>query len=212
MPSLALPGLTRLPSFEYPRRSLARAIPSTRRSRRARRSLEASLPCRSGPPTPGSLNKRQKRSFTGWLRTKTPRAFLDLVDSASRTLTNYVLYPQLITGPWPFVTSDKIMCASTVESEQRETFVWFPISPSVGLCLMSDGHAGQILGPVVEVNRQSKRVGFAKSPEARWLRCQAPSPQRGSEESSSKGRSVTPPTWNVGLSCPTCPRRQIGPD
>ena len=90
--------------------------------------------------------------------------------------------PQLITGPWPFVTSDKIMCASTVESEQRETFVWFPISPSVGLCLMSDGHAGQILGSVVEVNRQSKRVSFAKSPEARWLRCQAPSPQRGSEE------------------------------
>ena len=84
--------------------------------------------------------------------------------------------PQLITGPWPFVTSDKIMCASTVESEQRETFVWFPITPSVGLCLMSDGHAGQILGSVVEVNRQSKRVSFAKSPEARWLRCQAPSP------------------------------------
>ena len=108
--------------------------------------------------------------------------FRDLVDSVSRTLTNYVLYPQLITGPWPFVTSDKIMCASTVESGQRETFVWFPISPSVGLCLMSDGHAGQILGPVVEVNRQTRRIGFAKSPEARWLRCQAPSPQRGSEE------------------------------
>ena len=108
--------------------------------------------------------------------------FRDLVDSASRTLTHYMLYPLLITGPWPFMTSDKIMCANTVESEQRETFVWFPISPSVGLCLMSDGRAGQILGPIVEVNRQSRRISFAKLPEAQWLRCQAPSPQEGSEE------------------------------
>ena len=108
--------------------------------------------------------------------------FRDLVDSASRTLTHYMLYPLLITGPWPFVTSDKIMCASTVDSEQRETFVWFPISPSVGLCLMSDGHAGQILGPIVEVNRQSRRISFAKLTEAQWLRCQAPAPQEGSEE------------------------------
>ena len=108
--------------------------------------------------------------------------FRDLVDSASRTLTHYMLYPLVLTGPWPFVTSDKIMCASTVESEQRETFVWFPISPSVGLCLMSDDHAGQILGPIVEVNGQSRRIGFAKLPEAQWLRCQAPSPQEGSEE------------------------------
>ena len=108
--------------------------------------------------------------------------FRDLVDGASRTLTHYGLYPLLMTGPWPFVTSDKIMCASTVESEQRETFVWFPISSSVGLCLRSDGHAGQILGPVVEVHRRSRRISFAKLPEAQWLRCQAPSPQEGSEE------------------------------
>ena len=108
--------------------------------------------------------------------------FRDLVDSVSRTLTHYVLYPLLITGPWLFVTSDKIMCASTVESERRETFVWFPISSSIGLCLMSDGYTGQILGPVVEVNRQSKRISFAKLPEAGLLRCQAPSPQKGSEE------------------------------
>ena len=108
--------------------------------------------------------------------------FRDLVDSTSRTLTHYTLYPLLITGPWPFVTSDKIMCASTVESEQRETVVWFPISPSVGFCLMSDGHAGQILGPIVEVNSQSRRISFAKVPEAHSLRCQVPSPQEGSEE------------------------------
>ena len=108
--------------------------------------------------------------------------FRGLVDSTSRTLTHYMLYPLLLTGPWPFVTSDKIMCVSTVESEKRETFVWFPISPSVGLCLRSDGHAGQILGPIVAVNRQSRRIGFAKLPEAQRLRCQAPSPQEGSEE------------------------------
>ena len=108
--------------------------------------------------------------------------FRDLVDGASRTLTHYVLYPLLMTGPWPFVTSDKIMCASTVESDQRETFVWFPISPSIGLCIMSDGQAGQILGPVVEVDHRSRHIGFAKLPEAQWLRCQAPSPQEGSEE------------------------------
>ena len=93
-----------------------------------------------------------------------------------------MLYPVSLTGPWPFVTSDKIMCAITVESEERETFVWFPISPSVGLCLKSDGHAGQILGPIVEVNRQSRRIGFAKLAEAQWLRCQEPSPQEGSED------------------------------
>ena len=52
--------------------------------------------------------------------------FRDLVDSTSRMLTHYTLYPLVLTGPWPFVTSDKIMCASTVDSGQRETFVWFP--------------------------------------------------------------------------------------
>ena len=108
--------------------------------------------------------------------------FRDLVDSASRTLTHYLLCPLVMTGAGSFLTSDKIMCASTAESEQRETFVWFPLAPSIGLCLMSDGHAGQILGPIVEVDCQFGRISFAKSPEAPWLRCQAPSPQEGGEE------------------------------
>ena len=69
------------------------------------------------------------------------------------------------------LTSNKIMCASTVESDERET-----------LCLVSDGHAGQILGPNVEVHHQFGRIRFAKSPEAAWLRCQAPSPQDGNAE------------------------------
>ena len=56
------------------------------------------------------------------------------------------------------------------------------LSPSVGLCLVSDGHAGQIPGPVVEVDHRFRRIGFAKLPEAQWLRCQAPSPQEGSAE------------------------------
>ena len=47
---------------------------------------------------------------------------------------------------------------------------------------MSDVHAGQILGPIIEVNRHSGRISFAKSPEAQWLRCQAPSPQEGGAE------------------------------
>ena len=108
--------------------------------------------------------------------------FQDLVDGVSRTLTHYLLCPQIITGPSSFLTSDKIMCASTAESEQRETFVWFPLSPNTGLCLVSDGHAGQMLGPIVEVNRQTGRIGFGKSPEAQLLRCQAPSPQEGDAE------------------------------
>ena len=108
--------------------------------------------------------------------------FRDLVNSVSGTLTHYLLCPLVLSEPQSFLTSDKIMCASTAESAQRETFVWFPLSPSTGLCLMSDGHAGQILGPVVEVDRQSGRISFAKSPEAQWLRCQAPSPQEGGAE------------------------------
>ena len=108
--------------------------------------------------------------------------FRDLVSSVSRTLTHYLLCPIVLSEPQSFLTSDKIMCASTVESTQRETFVWFPLSPSTGLCLMSDGHAGQILGTAVEVDRQSGRIGFAKSLEAQWLRCQAPSPQEGDSE------------------------------
>ena len=108
--------------------------------------------------------------------------FQYLVEGVSRTLTHYLLCPTIVTGSGSFVTSDKIMSARTVESGHRETFVWFPLSPTMGLCLISDGHAGQILGPVVEVNHQSGRIGFARLPEAEWLRCQAPSQQEGSEE------------------------------
>ena len=109
------------------------------------------------------------------------KVFDDLVDSVARVLTHYVVCPVEMIGPWSFVTSDKIMCASTAESEQRPTLVWFPISPSIGLYLDSEGYGGQILGPTV-VDRRSGRLGFAKIPEARWLRCQAPSPQEGSAE------------------------------
>lgn len=108
--------------------------------------------------------------------------FRDLVDNVSRTLTHYVLCPLVMTESPSFLTSNKIMCASTVESDERETFVWFPIAPLIGLCLVSDGHAGQILGPNVEVHHRFGRVRFAKSPEAAWLRCQAPSPQDGNAE------------------------------
>ena len=108
--------------------------------------------------------------------------FRNLVDCASRTLTHYVMYPVVIKGSLSFVTSDKIMYAGGIESEQLETFVWFPLSPSTGLSLKSEGHAGQILGPNLEVNPSLGRMRFAKSPEALILRCQKPSPQEGSSE------------------------------
>ena len=40
---------------------------------------------------------------------------------------------------------------------------------------------GRYWAPFV-VNRQSRRIGFAKLPEAQWLRCQAPSIRKGREE------------------------------
>ena len=107
--------------------------------------------------------------------------FDELVDSVSRVLTHYLVCPIVMTGPWSFVTSDKIMCASKVESGQRLTLVWFPISPSAGLYLDSDGNGGQILGPIA-VDRRFGRISFVKIPAAQWLRCQAPSSQEGSAE------------------------------
>ena len=109
--------------------------------------------------------------------------FRGLVDSASRTLTHYMLYPLVLTGPWPFVTSDKIMCASTVESEQRGNLCMVPYLsirravPHVRRPRRTDTGAhrrSETANPDV--------IGFAKLPEAQWLRCQAPSPQEGSEE------------------------------
>ena len=108
--------------------------------------------------------------------------FQDLVEGVARTLTHYLLCPIIVTGSGSFITSDKIMSSSIVESGQRETFVWFPLSSTMGLCLISDGHTGQILGPVVEVDRQSGQIGFGRLPESEWLRCQAPTSQEGREE------------------------------
>ena len=104
--------------------------------------------------------------------------FHELVDGVSRTLTHFLLCPIILTGQRSFLTSDKIMYAGTVGSESRETFVWFPLSPSTGLSVVSDGWTGQILGPAV-VGRQSGLITFAKLPEAPILRCQKPSPEEG---------------------------------
>ena len=108
--------------------------------------------------------------------------FQDLVDNVSRTLTHYLLCPVLITGPWSFITSNKIMYAATVESEQRETFVWFPVSPSMGFALSSEFRAGQILGPITAVDRRSGHITFEKIQEWPWLRCQRPEPQDVTQE------------------------------
>ncbi len=107
--------------------------------------------------------------------------FGDLVDSVSPILTHYVLRPLLMTGPWSFMTSDKIIYAGQVESKQREIFVWFPLAPSIGLSLTSESPMGQILGPI-EVNRSVGRISFIKIPEASLLRCQEPSHQEVREE------------------------------
>ena len=130
----------------------------------------------------GLLQEQAEMEFKRLTSHQNLEVFQDLVEGVSGTLTHYLLCPTVMTGSGSFVTSDKIMCASTLETGQRETLVWFPLSPTMGLCLISDGYAGQMLGPVVEVNRQFGRIGFAKLPEAKWLRCQAPSPQEGSEE------------------------------
>lgn len=108
--------------------------------------------------------------------------FADLVDGVSRTLTHYTMYPVVFTSPPTFVTSDKIMYSGMVESDEQETLVWFPLSPYTGLALMSDGHAGQILGPHIEVDRHLGRINFAKLPEAPILRCQPPEPKEGNED------------------------------
>ena len=99
-----------------------------------------------------------------------------LVNQVSAVLTNYMLHPIVNTGARSFVTSDKIMYASRIETDEKETVVWFPLSPSTGLFLKSDGHVGQLLGPFVHADPQSGRVTFLEVPEAPWLRCQEPIP------------------------------------
>ena len=107
--------------------------------------------------------------------------FDDLVDSVSRMLTHFVIHPILTLSPWSFVTSDKVMYVGVRDSGPRQTFIWFPLSPSTGLALISDGHAGQILGPL-RMYRQYGRVEFAKVAEAEVLRSREPSPQQVPEE------------------------------
>ena len=102
------------------------------------------------------------------------RGFVDRVASA---LTHFMLYPVAITNPSSFITSDKIIYAGTVESEKRETAVWFPLSPTAGLFLDSEVHVGQILGPQVIVDSLLGKIIFVPQPEAPILRCQQPTPQ-----------------------------------
>ena len=105
--------------------------------------------------------------------------FHDLVEGVSGSLTHYVIHPIVTTGPSRFVTSNRIMYAGKAPSQEGETFVWFPLSPSTGLCLISQGHAGQILGPLIEVNRSLGRITLVKLPEAEVLQCYEPTPQEG---------------------------------
>ena len=107
--------------------------------------------------------------------------FSDLVDSVARVLPHYMLIPLIITGPSQFLTSDKIIYAGQDGSEERRNFVWFPLSPSTGLCLRSDQRTGQILGPI-EVNGTSGQISFHKIPEPAYLRCQEPEPQERTTE------------------------------
>ena len=104
------------------------------------------------------------------------QVFQSLVNSVASTLTHYLMTPMLINSTSQFLTSDKIVYAGQIPSEQRQNFVWFPMSPSVGLALISDNHTGQILGPT-EVKQRSGRISIAKQQEATTLRCQKPSPQ-----------------------------------
>ena len=110
------------------------------------------------------------------------RLFAGFVDRVAAALTHFMLYPVVITNPSSFVASDKIIYAGRVESEQRQTMVWFPLSPTTGLFLDSEVRAGQILGPRILVDSWLRRIIFEPEPEAPLLRCQEPSPQEvGSE-------------------------------
>ena len=102
------------------------------------------------------------------------RGFVDRVASA---LTHFLLCPIMITNSPAFVTSDKIIYAGMVESKERETVVWFPLSATAGLFLTSEVNVGQILGPRVLVDHQIGQLVFLPEPEEGLLRCQSPSPQ-----------------------------------
>ena len=102
-----------------------------------------------------------------------------LVDSVASVLTHYVLYPVILTGPNSFITSNKIMNAAKAPTLEAETVVWFPVAPNMGLWIMSDDLAGQILGPMA-IDGQRGRIDPIEHPESPILRCQEPSPQTGS--------------------------------
>ena len=108
------------------------------------------------------------------------RIFQQLVDNVARVLTHYLVAPVVITGSRPFITSDKVMNAVVVESESRQTLVWFPLSPSSGILLESAADGGQLLGPFA-VDCRLGRVTPHKIPEAPLLRCNPPTPEAGNE-------------------------------
>ena len=107
--------------------------------------------------------------------------FRDLVDSVASTLTYYVMHPLVITSPSQFLTSDKIIYAGQTGSKEVGNYVWFPMSPSIGLFLTSEGLTGQILGPT-KVNGSTGRISFVKLLEPPLLQCEAPALQEESSE------------------------------
>ena len=109
------------------------------------------------------------------------QTFRSLVDSVASTLTHYLMTPILINSSSQFLTSDKIIYAGQAESKERQNLVWFPLSPSIGLALISDNRTGQILGPI-EFSPRFGKISFTGIPEASWLRCQEPAPQDVSNE------------------------------
>lgn len=108
------------------------------------------------------------------------RVFQQLVEGVACVLTHYLVVPMVITDSRPFITSDKVMNAAVVESETRQTVVWFPLSPSTGILLESPSNGGQVLGPFV-VDGQRGRVAPDQVPEARILRCKKPVSEAGDE-------------------------------
>lgn len=108
------------------------------------------------------------------------RVFQQLVASVASVLTHYLVAPVVINGSRPFITANKVMNAAVVESENRQTLVWFPLSPSTGMLLESPANGKQLLGPFA-VDRRLGRVTPAKVRESPLLLCKEPVPEDGSE-------------------------------
>ena len=109
------------------------------------------------------------------------RTFRSLVNSVASTLTHYLMTPIIINSSCQFLTSDKIIYVGQAESNERQNLVWFPLSPSIGLALISDNRTGQILGPIA-FDPRFGQISFTGVPEAPLLRCQEPTPQDVSDE------------------------------